>query len=192
VEELLELVGIPAGRADDYPHQLSGGQKQRVMIALALACGPQLLIADEPTTALDVMVQAQVLRLLEDLQRDLGLAMLFITHDLSVLASVCRTLAVMYAGRFVEEGPAVEVFGSAAHPYTSALAAAFPIIGDTRYRMAPAGLGGDPPDPRELPSGCPFHPRCPRMTPECADWEPTMLPAAPGRTAACIHLEPVG
>ena len=162
------------------------------MIALALACGPQLLIADEPTTALDVMVQAQVLRLLEDLQRDLGLAMLFITHDLSVLASVCRTLAVMYAGRFVEEGPAVEVFAAAAHPYSSALAAAFPIIGDTRYRMAPAGLGGDPPDPRELPSGCPFHPRCPRMTPECADWEPVMLPAAPGRTAACIHLEPVG
>ena len=117
-------------RASDYPHQLSGGQRQRVLIALALACDPRLLIADEPTTALDVMVQAQVLRLLEDLQRDLGLAMLFITHDLSTLASVCRRLAVMYAGRIVEEGPAHEVFATPAHPYTTALAAAFPVIGD--------------------------------------------------------------
>ena len=106
VAELLEVVGLPPSRASDYPHQLSGGQKQRVLIALALACNPSLLIADEPTTALDVMVQAQVLRLLEELQRELGLAMLFITHDLSTLASVCQRLAVMYAGRFVEEGPA--------------------------------------------------------------------------------------
>jgi peptide/nickel transport system ATP-binding protein len=189
VGELLELVGLPAERAADYPHQLSGGQKQRVLIALALACEPQLLIADEPTTALDVMVQAQVLRLLEDLQRDLGLAMLFITHDLSVLASVCKRLTVMYAGSFVEEGPAAAVFAGAAHPYSVALAAAFPIIGDTRYRMAPSGLGGDPPDPRELPSGCPFHPRCPRATAECESWQPTMLPAGPDRYAACIHLE---
>ena len=110
MRELLEVVGISKGRADDYPHQLSGGQKQRVLIALALACDPRLLIADEPTTALDVMVQAQVLRLLEELQRELGLAMLFITHDLSTLASVCSRLAVMYAGRLVEEGPAHEVF----------------------------------------------------------------------------------
>lgn len=192
VGELLELVGLPAARADDYPHQLSGGQKQRVLIALALSCDPKLLIADEPTTALDVMVQAQVLRLLEDLQRDLGLAMLFITHDLSVLASVCRHLAVMYAGLFVEEGPAEAVFAAPAHPYASALAAAFPIIGDERYRMAPSGLGGDPPDPRELPPGCPFHPRCPRATPECSSWEPEMLAAGPGRNAACIHLEAAG
>jgi peptide/nickel transport system ATP-binding protein len=189
VAELLEVVGLPAGRASDYPHQLSGGQKQRVLIALALSCNPSLLIADEPTTALDVMVQAQVLRLLEELQRDLGLAMLFITHDLSTLASVCQRLAVMYAGRFVEEGPAQEVFESPSHPYTTALAAAFPVIGDQRFRMAPSGLGGDPPDPRDLPSGCPFHPRCARATDECASWTPVEIPLAPGRRAACIHLE---
>jgi len=189
VGELFELVGIPAARASDYPHQLSGGQKQRVLIALALACDPKLLIADEPTTALDVMVQAQVLRLLEDLQRELGLAMLFITHDLSVLASVCQRLAVMYAGRFVEEGPATEVFARPAHPYAGALAAAFPVIGDLRYRMAPSGLGGDPPDPRDLPSGCPFHPRCTRATPECEIDPPELAPVGAGRVAACIHPE---
>jgi peptide/nickel transport system ATP-binding protein len=188
VRELLTVVGIPENRADDYPHQLSGGQKQRVLIALALACEPRLLIADEPTTALDVMVQAQVLRLLEELQRDLGLAMLFITHDLSTLASTCRRLAVMYAGRLVEEGPAEGVFASPAHPYSAALGAAFPIIGDQRYRRAPSGLGGDPPDPRELPSGCPFHPRCPRATHECESWDAVPLPVAEGRQAACIHM----
>ena len=189
VGELLELVGIPAARASDYPHQMSGGQKQRVLIALALACDPKLLIADEPTTALDVMVQAQVLQLLEDLQRDLGLAMVFITHDLSVLASVCRRLVVMYAGRFVEEGPAGDVFAAPAHPYASALAAAFPIIGDQRYRMAPSGLGGDPPDPRELPDGCPFHPRCPRATPECAAAVPELETVGASRRVACFHPE---
>jgi peptide/nickel transport system ATP-binding protein len=189
VGELLELVGIPAARAEDYPHQMSGGQKQRVLIALALACDPKLLIADEPTTALDVMVQAQVLKLLADLQRDLGLAMVFITHDLSVLASVCQQLVVMYAGRFVEEGPAADVFAASAHPYASALAAAFPIIGDNRYRMAPSGLGGDPPDPRELPDGCPFHPRCPRATPECAESVPELETIGAKRRVACFHPE---
>ena len=159
--ELLELVGMPARRAADYPHQLSGGQRQRVLIALALACDPKLLVADEPTTALDVMVQAQILRLLEDLQAEFGLAVLFITHDLSTLAAACRRLAVMYAGRIVEEGPAREVFAAPAHPYTRALAAAFPVIGDPAFRHNPSGLPGDPPDPRELPPGCPFHPRCP-------------------------------
>ena len=162
VGELLELVGMPARRAQDYPHQLSGGQRQRVLIALSLACDPKLLIADEPTTALDVMVQAQVLRLLEDLQERLGLAVIFITHDLSTLASVCERIAVMYAGRIVERGPSKDVFAEPAHPYTTGLASAFPIIGDPTYRMHPSGLPGDPPDPRDLPSGCPFHPRCPR------------------------------
>ena len=132
-----------------------------MLIGLALACEPRLLIADEPTTALDVMVQAQVLTLLEDLQREFGLAIIFITHDLSTLADICRRIAVMYAGRIVEEGPNDKVFADAVHPYSRALAAAFPVIGDPAFRMRPSGLPGDPPDPRHLPSGCPFHPRCP-------------------------------
>jgi peptide/nickel transport system ATP-binding protein len=188
VGELLETVGLPASRAADFPHQLSGGQRQRVLIALALACDPRVLVADEPTTALDVMVQAQVLRLLEELQQELGLAMLFITHDLSTLAYVCRRLAVMYAGRIVEEGPSDQVFAAPAHPYTAALAAAFPVIGDARYRMAPSGLGGDPPDPRFVPSGCPFHPRCTLSVDACASWEVERRPAGDDRWAACLHV----
>jgi len=188
VAELLETVGIPGRRAADYPHQLSGGQRQRVLIGLALACSPHLLIADEPTTALDVMVQAQVLRLLEELQRDFGLAVVFITHDLSTLASVCRRLAVMYAGRIVEEGPSDQVFAEPRHPYTKALAAAFPIIGDPRFRLAPSGLPGDPPDPRELPAGCAFHPRCAVARPECATRGVELWPAGEGRRAACVQV----
>jgi peptide/nickel transport system ATP-binding protein len=188
VGELLELVGMPARRAQDYPHQLSGGQRQRVLIALALACDPKLLIADEPTTALDVMVQAQVLRLLEDLQERFGLAVIFITHDLSTLAAVCERIAVMYAGRIVERGPSHEVFAKPAHPYTSGLAAAFPVIGDQSYRMHPSGLPGDPPDPRDLPSGCPFHPRCPRAIDVCPSTPVELWPAGPDRSAACVHV----
>ena len=155
-----------AGRS--YPHQLSGGQRQRVLIALALACEPKLLIADEPTTALDVMVQAQVLELLAELQRDNGLALLFITHDLSVLTTTCERLAVMYAGRIVEDGPSDDVFAEPLHPYSAALARAFPTIGDPSSRMNPSGLAGDPPNPADLPSGCPFHPRCERAIDECS------------------------
>jgi peptide/nickel transport system ATP-binding protein len=188
VGELLELVGLPARRAGDYPHELSGGQRQRVLIALALACDPKLLVADEPTTALDVMVQAQILRLLQNLQSELQLAVLFITHDLSTLAAVCRRLAVMYAGRVVEQGPAHEVFAAPAHPYTRALAAAFPVIGDPAFRHNPAGLPGDPPDPRELPSGCPFHPRCPVVREECPSTAVELWPAGPQRRAACVEV----
>jgi peptide/nickel transport system ATP-binding protein len=186
--ELLEEVGLPARRIDDYPHELSGGQKQRVMIAMALACNPSLVIADEPTTALDVMVQAQVLQLLKALQRELGLAMLFITHDLSVLVEVADRIAIMYAGRIIEEGPAEAVFHEPAHPYTKALAGAFPEIGDARFRGMPSGLGGDPPDPQRIPSGCPFHPRCGEAIAVCPTLDVEMWRAAEDRRAACIHV----
>jgi peptide/nickel transport system ATP-binding protein len=188
VNELLETVGIPARRSKDYPHQLSGGQRQRVLIALALACNPRILIADEPTTALDVMVQAQVLELLERLQRELALSMIFITHDLSTLSFVCQRTAVMYAGRIVEEGGALDVFDHPRHPYTTALAAAFPRIGDHAHRMRPSGLGGDPPDPRAIPSGCPFHPRCAVAVDECPSTDIELWPAGDGRRAACVHV----
>jgi peptide/nickel transport system ATP-binding protein len=186
VGQLLERVGLPARRARDYPHELSGGQRQRVMIAMALACDPILLIADEPSTALDVMVQAQVLALLKRLQQEMGLAMLFITHDLSVLVEVCDRIAVMYAGRVVEEGPARSVFDDPRHPYTTALAGAFPRIGDARFRRAPLGLGGDPPDPQTLPTGCVFHPRCPKAFDRCPVEDPPLFAAGEDRRAACL------
>ncbi len=189
VGNLIEQVGLPPRRINDYPHELSGGQKQRVMIAMALSCNPSLVIADEPTTALDVMVQAQVLRLLKELQRDLGLAMLFITHDLSVLVEVSDRLAIMYAGKIVEDGPAQRVFYESKHPYTKALAAAFPEIGDERFRRAPSGLGGDPPDPQVVPSGCSFHPRCPVAFDDCSTVEPKLVPTGDGRRAACLLVE---
>jgi peptide/nickel transport system ATP-binding protein len=189
VGSLLEEVGLPPRRLRDYPHELSGGQRQRVMIAMALACGPNLVIADEPTTALDVMVQAQVLALLKNLQRELGLAMLFITHDLSVLVEVSDHLAIMYAGKIVEQGQSRAVFDDPAHPYTRALAAAFPTIGDARFRRNPSGLGGDPPDPQAIPSGCPFHPRCPVAFDACPTIVPDLYPAGEGRRAACLLVE---
>jgi peptide/nickel transport system ATP-binding protein len=190
VAELLSQVGLPAARADSYPHELSGGQKQRVMIAMALACGPNLIIADEPTTALDVMIQAQVLNLIAGLVRDRGIGMIMISHDLSVLSATCQRLAVMYAGRIVEEGPAHEVFTDARHPYAEALAWAFPIIGDMRTRMSPRGLPGDPPDPAAVPSGCSFHPRCAVVRPECSTRQMELWPAGDGRLAACVRVLP--
>jgi len=186
VGALLQQVGLPERRMQDYPHELSGGQKQRVMIAMALACGPSIILADEPTTALDVMVQAQVLRLMKDLQGELGLSMIFITHDLSVLVEVSDRLAIMYAGKIVEEGQAKEVFHDPKHPYTKALAAAFPEIGDERFRRRPSGLGGDPPDPQQIPTGCSFHPRCPEAFDECTTTEPELFEAGEARRAACL------
>ncbi|MDP9861159.1 MULTISPECIES: ABC transporter ATP-binding protein [Streptosporangium] len=193
VAELLEQVGMPAWRARGYPHELSGGQRQRVMIAMALACSPRLIIADEPTTALDVMIQAQVLALIRSLIAEHGIGMIMISHDLSVLASMCDRLAVMYAGRVVESGPSHEVFQDARHPYSRALAAAFPTVGDPASRMAPKGLGGDPPDPRHLPTGCSFHPRCQVSLPSCASREVELWPAGGGpapHTAACVRVLP--
>jgi peptide/nickel transport system ATP-binding protein len=188
VGELLEQVALPRSRARAYPHQLSGGQRQRVMIAMALACSPRLIVADEPTTALDVMVQAQVLGVLKELVRELEVGLLMISHDLSVLADLCDRIAVMYAGRVVEHGPADKVFADPLHPYAYALSASFPRIGDARARFAPAGLAGDPPDPADLPSGCTFHPRCPRRFDDCDRIDPDLRSEGPGgqRAAACL------
>jgi len=189
VGELLEQVGLPPGRARAYPHQLSGGQKQRIMIAMALACRPRLIVADEPTTALDVMVQAQVLHVLSELVHELGVGMLMISHDLSVLADLCDRIVVMYGGRVVEQGPSKLVFGEALHPYADALSAAFPLVGDPAARYAPSGLPGDPPDPAALPAGCSFAPRCPRAIDDCTRAVPELRSFGDDRQAACIRVE---
>lgn len=184
--ELLEQVGLPAARAQAYPHELSGGQRQRVMIAMALACDPRLIVADEPTTALDVMIQAQILRLIEQLVADQDVGLIMISHDLAVLADTCDRLSVMYAGRVVEEGPARQVYADARHPYGKALSAAFPRIGDPSSRHAPRGLPGDPPDPAALPGGCTFHPRCPVALAPCATEDQELREAGAERRAACV------
>ncbi|MFI9797906.1 ABC transporter ATP-binding protein [Streptomyces sp. NPDC052302] len=186
--ELLEQVGLPGARASAYPHELSGGQRQRVMIAMALACDPRLVVADEPTTALDVMIQAQILRLIERLVAEQELGLIAISHDLAVLAETCDRMAVMYAGRVVEEGPARTVYENADHPYARALSEAFPRIGDPASRFAPRGLPGDPPDPSALPPGCAFHPRCPVALDSCAVDDPALRVSGTGRRAACVHV----
>jgi len=191
VGEVLEQVGLPVSRAQAYPHQLSGGQRQRVMIAMALACRPSLVVADEPTTALDVMVQAQVLSVLSTLVKELGVGMMLISHDLSVLADMSDRIAVMYGGRVIEQGPADQLFTDPLHPYTAALSASFPRVGDPAARYAPAGLAGDPPDPRELPPGCSFHPRCPLGIDECTTAEPSLETKRADRQAACIRVPEV-
>ena len=188
---MLERVGIPAARWRDFPHEFSGGMRQRAMIAMALVCNPDVVIADEPTTALDVMVQAQILSLLAELRDEFGLALLLITHDLSVLAQVCDRAAIMYAGRIVEEGYATDLLTTPQHPYTRALVEAFPRVGDRAARKIPVGLPGDPPHPADLPSGCKFHPRCPARFEPCDDIDPALLATAEDRRAAChaVHRD---
>jgi len=184
--EMLRLVEIPDAepRADAYPHQLSGGMRQRVMLAVALACRPALLIADEPTTALDVTIQAQILDLLGSLQRQLGMAILLVTHDLGVVAERADAVAIMYAGRVVESGPAAVVLGAPQHPYTRGLLASLP--DGRRGRLA--AIPGTVPDPLHLPGGCRFRDRCAEAIAACADAEPP-LRAVGDRRVACIRVE---
>jgi peptide/nickel transport system ATP-binding protein len=182
---LLDSVGVPSRRIRSYPHELSGGQRQRVMIAMALACNPDLVIADEPTTALDVIVQAQILSLVSDLVRERRISLVMISHDLSVLAQTCDRLAVMYAGRLVETGPSREVIGAPLHPYTRALAGAFPTLGDPASRRAPGGLPGDPPDLADVIDGCPFAPRCAFVEDLCRTGQIPLRDTG-DRAAACV------
>ena len=164
--DMLELVGIPRQRANEYPHQFSGGMKQRVVIAIALACNPKLLIADEPTTALDVTIQAQVLELMNELKEKYNTSMIMITHDLGIVAEVCDDVAVMYAGRIVEQGSLEEVFGFTRHPYTEGLFNSLPNIKNRTAKLKP--IHGLMPDPTDLPKGCPFAPRCNYAKKECS------------------------
>lgn len=169
-KEMLELVGIPGGRYNDYPHQFSGGMKQRVVIAIALACNPKLLIADEPTTALDVTIQAQVLDLMNNLKEKFKTAMLMITHDLGVVAQVCDKVAIMYGGEIIEYGKIEDIFESTKHPYTKGLFGSIPNLDSDATRLSP--IKGTMPDPTNLPSGCPFHPRCDMAKDICSDRVP--------------------
>lgn len=183
--EMLRRVRIPAPeqRVDDYPHKLSGGMRQRAMIAMALACDPQLLIADEPTTALDVTVQAQILDLLRDLQRDFGTAILLISHDLGVIAEMADSVAVMYAGRVVEEAPVASLFDMPHHPYTIGLLGSIPRLEAEQDRLA--AIDGSVPDPMNPPDGCRFNPRCPFAEDECHQSEPPLRQIAVGHRVAC-------
>ncbi|WP_417675598.1 ABC transporter ATP-binding protein [Pseudodonghicola sp.] len=194
-KRLLELVGIPdaAGRLKSYPHEMSGGQNQRVMIAMALAGNPDLLIADEPTTALDVTIQAQILDLLQLVRRETNMALVLISHDLGVVAENCDRVAVMYAGRVVEEAPARELFDAPRHPYTRGLIDALPTLDAPRRLVA---IPGVVPDPRRMPTGCAFSPRCAHAAPACLGEMPQLRRMEPGRRIACaraaeLDLQPV-
>jgi len=187
--EMMRLVGIPSAerRVHDYPHQMSGGMRQRVMIAMALSCNPKLLIADEPTTALDVTVQAQILELMKDLRERLGMSILLITHDLGVIAEMVDEVAVMYAGRIVEHGPVAEVFASPQHPYTEALLRSIPRLGMT-YANPLDAIRGVVPNPLEWPDGCRFAPRCDYVFDRCVTDDPPIHDVGPQR-AACWLCE---
>jgi len=186
---LFDLVGIPDAehRLDSYPHEMSGGQNQRVMIAMALAGEPELLVADEPTTALDVTIQAQILALIGRLRREMNMSVVLISHDLSVVAEVCDRIVVMYAGRIMETGPAQALMATPAHPYTKGLLAAAPVL--SGKRELPAPIRGRMPEPWNMPPGCVFEPRCPCAIAACAAAPPELRALGPGRQAACIRAE---
>jgi len=186
-KEMLELVGIPAARANEYPHQFSGGMKQRVIIAIALACNPKLLIADEPTTALDVTIQAQVLETMKNLKDKFGMAMIMITHDLGIVAEVCDEVSVIYAGRIIEHGEIREVFKNTLHPYTEGLFGSLPRINDDREMLLP--VPGLMPDPMNLPSGCAFSPRCRYAKAACTMSIPKKKYITETHYVACIAYE---
>ena len=188
--EMLERVGIPdpEARIDDYPHQFSGGMRQRVMIAMALLCEPELLIADEPTTALDVTIQAQILDLINDLKRDLGTAVILITHDLGVVAGMTDRILVMYGGRGVEEGETEALFERPLHPYTQGLLRSVPRLDEGgRHELVP--IAGLPPHPSDLPAGCPFHPRCAAAVDRCREEYPEVVSHGAHRWARCWEVE---
>jgi len=184
VGKLLETVGIDPSRADNYPHEFSGGMRQRALIAMALACNPDLLIADEPGTALDVIVQAQVLRLMKELKDRLNLAMILITHDLSIITETCEKIAIMYAGKIVEQGDILTIYQEPLHPYTKGLIGAFPSIKAAKKRMT--SIPGFPPDLLNPPPGCRFHPRCPYVMNICKKEEPRLVKA--GKRYVACHL----
>ena len=185
--EMLELVGIKADRAGDYPHQFSGGMKQRVIIAMALACNPKLLIADEPTTALDVTIQAQVLELMRKLKAQYQTSMIMITHDLGIVAEICDYVAVMYAGEIVEYGNREQLFHRPSHPYTKGLFACIPNLMEEETALIP--IEGMTPDPTNLPSGCRFHPRCPYAIDECSKTNPDSREIEKGHYVKCLIKE---
>ena len=190
-EELFELVGIPKERVRQYPHEFSGGMKQRALIAMALACDPKLIIGDEPTTALDVMIQAQILELLEELREKLNMAMILITHDLSILSETCDKIAVMYAGKIVEMGSVHDIFEEAAHPYTRSLLGCFPNI-HSSTREIPKGIPGQPPNLLDPPQGCRFSPRCSESCSACNMDEPEFQEISSGHFVACHLVKEVG
>jgi oligopeptide/dipeptide ABC transporter ATP-binding protein len=187
--EMMQLVGVPSPerRVHDYPHQMSGGMRQRVMIAMALSCNPKLLIADEPTTALDATIQAQILELMRELRERLGMSILLITHDLGVIAEMVDEVAVMYAGRIVERGKVADIFASPQHPYTEALLQSIPLLG-MRYSTPLKAIRGTVPSPLDWPSGCRFAPRCDQALDRCATDDPLLLPAG-NQESACWLCE---